>query len=462
MSSTLLREALQKKGIGPKGSKKLPPSLLAEVLPTLQDANTNVTTATAFLTACLTLENTVEEQALLDPILQAPEQHLIPQLQELVQPPTVTKKYTAFLELTQQLMQNQDLHVSQAQQGMELFWKEEIPSWLKASFLQALRLKRETFVENFVFLDSLWKKAQRLSVDVPILLDLADSYDGTNRSYHLAPFIAPLLASMGIPTVIHGTDQLAPKYGITNSQILQLGKKNTLYSLKELQHKVENPHIGWAYVDQSIFFPELHRLHSMRHDMVKRPFLATFEKLLQPLQAKNGNILIAGYVHSHYKEEVAKLLASHHQTKMMFNLRTIEGSSNCWIKKSTPYFGFRTTKQIDFSSPRTLPLTDSWTPDLMTPFFREEGFEFEEGEIDPKEFDLFREDQKINKEISAQDIYDEGLLALEGKQGLIQDLLIYHASMFAWLARCLSKEEAVAKATHALHTKKALQHWKAF
>ena len=267
---------------------------------------------------------------------------------------------------------------------------------------------------------------------------------------------------MGIPTVIHGTDQLAPKYGITNSQILQLGKKNTLYSLKELQHKVENPHIGWAYVDQSIFFPELHRLHSMRHDMVKRPFLATFEKLLQPLQAKNGNILIAGYVHSHYKEEVAKLLASHHQTKMMFNLRTIEGSSNCWIKKSTPYFGFRTTKQIDFSSPRTLPLTDSWTPDLMTPFFREEGFEFEEGEIDPKEFDLFREDQKINKEISAQDIYDEGLLALEGKQGLIQDLLIYHASMFAWLARCLSKEEAVAKATHALHTKKALQHWKAF
>ena len=102
---------------------------------------------------------------------------------------------------------------------------------MKAAFLQAERVKRESFEENFVFLHSLWSRGQRLEVDLPALVDLCDSYDGTNRSYHLTPFVAALLGASGVPTVLHGIESLGPKYGITTAQILHLAGKSTTLSL---------------------------------------------------------------------------------------------------------------------------------------------------------------------------------------------------------------------------------------
>ena len=82
-SISLLRDAVKQKGIGPKGSKKLPPEMLRQVLPLLSNPETNPVTAVALWTACLLLDNSEEEIKLLTPVLENPQKFLSPELQAL-------------------------------------------------------------------------------------------------------------------------------------------------------------------------------------------------------------------------------------------------------------------------------------------------------------------------------------------------------------------------------------------
>ncbi len=456
-SEALLREALRRKGIGPKGSKKLPPDMLREVLPLLAQPETNRTTAAAFWTACLLLDNSEEEEALLAPVRNAPEFHLLPELQALMFPEKEAA-HTGFLRLVHKLIQRHDLSTTEAESAMTFFWEPSVPEWIKGAFLQGARIKRETPTEDAVFLDSLWNKATHISVDMPYLIDLCDSYDGTNRSYHLTPFVAAVLAAMGIPTILHGVESVGPKYGITSSQLLHhAGKANTL-PLAQATTNLLNPKIGWCYLDQSQVFPELFALRQLRHDMVKRPFLATFDKLLQPIHNRTGNIVITGYVHAHYREEVVRVLSWHHQNRMVFNLRTIEGSTNCWGKKSTPFVGYRNT-----ATTPPLGMDRSERPAWETPlsdFLQQDGKALVEGELVPEHFGISGEDHQIDKGIQADHIAHAALSALQGETGLVQELLIYHAAAFAWLADIFPHEsEAGRIARNVVESGKAWEHW---
>ncbi|MBF0237558.1 MAG: hypothetical protein HQM12_07630 [SAR324 cluster bacterium] len=458
----LLREALKNKGIGPTGSKHLKPELLEQVLPLLGLPETNVVTAATFWTACLMLDNNAEEEVLLRPLKAHPDQYLTRELQSLTKPDLVAPESRSFAELTNIVIQKQNLTFDQASSAVSYLWHPEIPVWLKASFLQAERLKRETLVENVAFLQQMWNQSRSVDVQLPVLIDLCDAYDGTKRSYHLTPFFAAVLAAMGIPCVVHGLESVAPKHGITTARILKHAGKNPFRDLASVQASICDSQTGWGYCDQSVFFPELHALLPMRHDMVKRPFLATFEKLLSPVRNQGGNIQITGYVHPHYRIEMVKALALHNRQRMFFNLRSIEGSTNCWIKKATPYVGYQLSDQVKIphglkGTPTPLMLDADWTTLLHS-----QQSQPLEGTLAPETFGVFREDQEVLKDITLEQTVDAGIAALKGESGLVRDLLIYHAAMYAWLGGC---EDSPASATdHArtvLQSGKALDHWKA-
>ena len=459
IADEILREALRRKGIGPKGSKKLPASMLQQVLPMLSEAETNRTTAAAFWTACLLLDNSDEEEQYIAPVKQQPGRFLLPELQALTTL-TADRKYSVeFLAIIRKLIERRDLSVAEAQNAMEYFWKDSVPEWMKGAFLQAERIKRESFEENIVFFDSLWVQGQRIEVDLPILVDLCDSYDGTNRSYHLTPFVAALLGASGVPTVLHGIESLGPKYGITTAQILRQAGKSTTHSLRQAKENLLNPDIHWCYVDQSVSFPQLFAMRRLRHDMVKRPFLATFDKLLQPIHNRRGNIVITGYVHAHYRSEIIKLLSLRNQNHMAFNLRSIEGSTNCWGKKPTPYIGFhRGANNLNLGG---MQLPCSMNPELpLAEFLTKEGNHLVEGELLPEDFGIHREDHRLIKGITALQTARGGLSALQGERGLIHDLLIYQAAAFLWLSRVApGKREAAEQARETLQSKKAWRHW---
>lgn len=232
-------------------------------------------------------------------------------------------------------MKGTSLSYTEMKEAMTWVLDPTVPLYMKSAFLEALRLKRETITENTACLDLFLKRSEHIVADVPCIIDIANPYDGFNRHANALTDIAKHLAKEGHHVVLHGCAKVAPKYGITVRDVL-LSKNipipQTFESAIDMLHSK-----GWTYIDQSIFFPELHELIELRHRMVKRPLLATIEKFLLPIRSKKKNFLITGYTHPAYRETTRSLLSSHPHVSEFLFFRGVEGSSQLPTDKRAPY-----------------------------------------------------------------------------------------------------------------------------
>ena len=336
-----LIELLKKKGTGETMGKSLLSEDLA-ILPGLFKNPEGHLTTKATLAAALLMLSPTPEEAL-----------FIKQIQTYL-PDSLTQLFfgapqTAFETLIQQVLKQNDLNAEEMKMGINATLDPAIPEYLKAVFLEAERLKRETETENTACYDILYQKATHTSVHVPLLIDLSNGYDGLNRTPYSTLYLAPLLASIGFPTVLHGTHEVAPKRGENAHKLLKLAGKNPLQSLQKCKEELEESQIGWTYIDQAISFPELHQLTELRANMVKRPILATVEKLLQPMIATGQNYLVTSYTHPPYKEKMIAILR--HQNRYDKNLlfRGQEGSIQLPMDRPARYLVIdKTTVEEDF------------------------------------------------------------------------------------------------------------------
>ena len=115
--------------------------------------------------------------------------------------------------------------------------------------------------------------------DLPIIVALGNPYDGMTRYPNLTPFISALLGSVGVPTYSYGCPTVAPKFGVTTHQILTAAGKTSTKSMNDTVQDLCDPSIAWGYCDYRQFFPESESWISLRKNMVKRPVLATIEKV---------------------------------------------------------------------------------------------------------------------------------------------------------------------------------------
>ena len=74
--------------------------------------------------------------------------------------------------------------------------------------------------------------------------------------------------------------------------------------------RLADARIGWAYVDQKAFCPQLYALAPLRTLIVKRPAITTTEVLAGPVRGRRRTHLVTGYVHKPYPRIYA-LLARH-------------------------------------------------------------------------------------------------------------------------------------------------------
>ena len=176
-----------------------------------------------------------------------------------------------------------------------------------AVFFIALRMKRETDDENKGVLQAIIDTATITTADVPEVLDIADPYDGHARGLPMAAFIAPVMASLGIPSVCHGLEAVGPKYGITHRKVLRAAGKNVDLTIEEATSRLSQNELAWTYVDQTAFAPKLHNLVNLRTRIVKRPVLTTVEVLVGPIRGQKQTHLLTGYVHKAYPPIYAEL-----------------------------------------------------------------------------------------------------------------------------------------------------------
>lgn len=191
-------------------------------------------------------------------------------------------------------------------------------------FFIALRMKRETPEENRGVLDAIREATLGVTADVDEVIDIADPYDGYNRTLPSSPFIPAILAECGLHAVTHGLDSVGPKYGVTHRHVLEAAGVNVDLTPEEAAQRLSDPDLGWTYVDQSQFCPKLHDLVPLRTLMIKRPVLTTVEVLAKPIAGKHKTHFITGYVHKPYPPVYA-MLARHVGFDTALLIRGVEG-----------------------------------------------------------------------------------------------------------------------------------------
>ena len=335
---------------------------------------------------------------------------------------------------------SKNIETEEAEVAMSAILSGEIDEVQTAIFLIALRMKRETMDENIGILKALLKFTDSQKSAVDDLVDLGDPYSGYNRSIPISAFLPPLLAELGLPTLIHGLDSVSPKYGLTHRHISQALGINVDLSVSESNARIENSDIGWSYVDQNQYCKPLHDLVPLRNKVVKRTVLNTIETLIRPIRGKKTHSIL-GYVHKAYPPIYAALCE-----KVGFDssllIRGVEGG----IVPSLRQKG------------------------LMISYYK--GVEKDRVETDPKLLGINsklraiafpkRFENGTKRDLLAEYVVDLGCSALSGESGMFYDGLVYSASLILWhLGKSKTLQAAADRVREVLNSGKALNRLEA-
>ena len=281
-----------------------------------------------------------------------------------------------------------------------------------ALFLIGLRVKRESDQEFKGIQQALADRSQIVTAKVDEVVALSDPYNGFNRHLPASPFLPSVLAALGIPTVSEGLKTVAPKFGITHYNVLKAAGKDVKLSPQQAANRLADPAIGWSYIDQSLFCPQLNALIPLRTLMVKRPVIATSERMIGPIRGTLKTHLITSYVHKAYPR-IYKMLAEFSKFDTTLLIKGVEGGITPSLRDQT--------KMIRY------PQADNEIDSALHPgdcnINRKERAQPVPEQL-KKSFNP-KSPQPINSVNAAELSAMMGLAALEGASGYFRDSLVY-------------------------------------
>jgi anthranilate phosphoribosyltransferase len=171
---------------------------------------------------------------------------------------------------------------------------EATPAQIGA-FLIAHRIRRPTGEEMAGMLDS-WEefgpRLQPVSDVAPRVFGIP--YDGRSRTAPLGLVTGLLLATVGVPVILHGGDRMPTKYGVPLMDFWRhWGADWGALDLAGVQQIFAETNLAFIYTPKH--FPLAQGLVTYREQIGKRPPIATLELLWSPYAAASH--LIFGYVH---------------------------------------------------------------------------------------------------------------------------------------------------------------------
>ncbi len=344
---------------------------------------------------------------------------------------------------------SKDISLEESRHGMRLILDGKADPVQAGIFLIALRMKRESDDETRGMLDAIREATLRVEAKVDDVLDMADPYDGYNRSLPASPFLPAVLAACGVPAFSHGVRSMGPKFGATHHQVLQAAGVVVDDTPERIAARLEDPAIGWGYVDQSRFCPKLYALTELRRLMVKRPAITTTEVLAGPIKGRKATHLVTGFVHKPYPRIYA-LLARHAGFESALLVRGTEGGIIPSLRQSGKIWHYHDNgdeTQLDFK-PEALGINQELRAAPL-----------------PEHLPGYRKKtdgvaSSVDAAAIAAEAARAGIQALEGKAGATFDSLVYGAALCLWhLKRRASLAEAADAVREALTSGKALEHF---
>ncbi len=334
---------------------------------------------------------------------------------------------------------SKDISQDEARLGMLGLLADAVDPVRAGIFLIALRMKRETREENRGVLQAILDTTDRVTAEVNELVDLADPFDGYNRTLPASPFLPPLLAEMGVPVVTHGLDRVGPKYGITHRHVLAAAGAPVDLNTRDAAARLSDSGPGWTYVDQAQYNARLHDLIGLRRKMIKRSVITTVEVLAKPIVGREKTHFMTGYVHKPYPPVYADL-ARFAGFDSALLVRGVEGGVIPSLRQAGKYFAYHdggeeTGRDIDpagigiQSETRCVPV-----PDDIPQTAKGEGTV-----------------TITDTGAGARRAAELGLAALRGEKGPTYDSLVYSAALIlSHLGRATSLEDGAAQVRKVL------------
>jgi anthranilate phosphoribosyltransferase len=149
-------------------------------------------------------------------------------------------------------------------------------------------------------------------------------YDGRSRTAPLLPLLALVLASTGVPVVLHGGAPMPVKYGVTLAELFgALGIEWSGLALTDLQERLDHHNLALSH--QPDHFPAADRLLPARDEIGKRPPVASLELLWTP--HRGDHLLVSGFVHPPTEKRAWEALSAAGESEVL-TVKGLEGSTD--------------------------------------------------------------------------------------------------------------------------------------
>lgn len=224
-----------------------------------------------------------------------------------------------------------DLTLDESIDAMRLMLRGQATPAQVGAFLIAQRVKGEAEAEIRGFVQAVRDDfMRRIHPRVDGLLDLGVPYDGKARTAQLAPAVAVVLASAGVPTLLHGDSGVPTKQGIAPGAVFEALGVPVDLEPEAVERLLEA--VGVGYLAAPRFVPAWHALTPLRREFGLRTALNTVEKLFNPADAPYQ---VSGFFHGEYLE---RLRSAQTGTRASWMVQGEEGSIEMAAGRPTRIF----------------------------------------------------------------------------------------------------------------------------
>jgi len=286
-NESAIKRGIKTVGIGKKGSQSLTPQLVLEIVDDLKSGKVSAAAKGAFFAGLYAKGIEPQEEV----------------LEQVFAPETIASDAPEFVQwVCRQLLAGHTLDKHTAYDLGKFLFSDEPGDAARGWVASFLRVRYETDDEYEGLMhamdDTLGTPFKIPAPQGEPIIQIAEPFDGVDHSYMITPLIGQALQKEGYRVVHQMGRNSGPKSDMNLLDITQaLGVKP---ALSNTDLATEKSRFGWFF-HQSLMSRALDRWVDLRHQIIKRPFLATLERFINPLKA---DILIASAFHPPYGEKM--------------------------------------------------------------------------------------------------------------------------------------------------------------
>lgn len=197
-----------------------------------------------------------------------------------------------------------DLTQEESREAMRLMLGKQVSDAQIGGFLVTMRVKEETADEIKGFVQGVRDVMQEFPKPaVEGLVDIALPYNGKTRNLQTGVASTLVLASAGVPVLLHGADNIPTKNGIAVLNLLRTLGYPADMPPHQVKQSIEESNFGVLNIEHIL--PQWTAITPIRHHFGVRTLMNTVEKLINPADASHH---ISGFYHSSYLLRMAECL----------------------------------------------------------------------------------------------------------------------------------------------------------